>query len=625
MKTIKGLVAGIILVVSSNGFAAPVIGGPISGGLPGTGGTNGSSGSATNISGAALVQVTNIDQSLKYGVDVFHGATVTHFFGDTAPFDAAQVMVAGDKCYIGPGSYNCSNFWIYPANCAVYGAGRQATILRNWFTNGVPSPLIAGSDNIYLASLQITNMWADPNGFNAGAGSPSSCFGTHPNTSGVYTNAHLRDVIFWGGSDTMYNRATSGEISYVMEDSELHGPWDIGTAFGAAKHRYTFRRCNFDHRPTASHNNNYDILVSSFSADVRWKAEYCTFYMSNGIAGKTSFYLGNEPSTDQGASFSFCKFTNAVPSGWEWNVDVSNPLEFYASDVKTETIGDDLDPDNTVIYRQIVANSIKFSGNRVDVGFVLTNTTGGIELNGNLKVTGFTNAAITDAIPWHDANGKASELTVGSGLTLTGNTLTAAGGGGITRADATNVVLDVGPIVVGSIDGNVAGTVTPDVADTGQITYQVSGNVNSLSEFVGVIDGSDAGAGRIGEYIESVVSTGSGASLTTGTGADVTSISLTAGDWDVEGNITFQEGAGTVVSTAAGVITTTSATVDATGFSGVEVLHGPVGASTAYFSITLPRHRISITTTTTVYLATKASFSVASLISWGQINARRVR
>ena len=59
----------------------------------------------------------------------------------------------------------------------------------------------------------------------------------------------------------------------------------------------------------------------------------------------------------------------------------------------------------------------------------------------------------------------------------------------------------------------------------------------------GVTDGSDAAAGQFGEVISSIV-LGPGVTLTTIVPATVTTISLTAGDWDVQGEVWVTAGTG---------------------------------------------------------------------------------
>ena len=146
--------------------------------------------------------------------------------------------------------------------------------------------------------------------------------------------------------------------------------------------------------------------------------------------------------------------------------------------------------------------------------------------------------------------------------------------------------------------------------------------------FQGVTDGSDASAGVIGEYITSGIITG--VSLTTGVAANVTSISLTAGDWDVSArcNISFSNTttwnlATCVISNISGgaeandphpiislSTTQTSSVVAGTGI----IWGGAIGTK-----------RYSLNTTTTIYLVAQANFGTSTASSNGVISARRIR
>ncbi len=134
--------------------------------------------------------------------------------------------------------------------------------------------------------------------------------------------------------------------------------------------------------------------------------------------------------------------------------------------------------------------------------------------------------------------------------------------------------------------------------------------------------GGNALAGYVGEYVESKIASGSAISLTTATPANITSISLTAGDWDVEGNVNYSLTAATVAQNVA-AINSTSATVPT---DGTQVYSGATAAaSSAPDSITLPRKRISISATTTVYLVANVTFLGTGIDGYGFISARRVR
>jgi hypothetical protein len=143
----------------------------------------------------------------------------------------------------------------------------------------------------------------------------------------------------------------------------------------------------------------------------------------------------------------------------------------------------------------------------------------------------------------------------------------------------------------------------------------------------GTITNNSAAAGEVGEYVSATVASGSAVSLTTNVAADVTSISLTAGDWDVSGTVGFNGGGGTSVTNLTGSISTTTATVGGNGkqvsFVTAANVINTAGAGSPF--LTTPRVRISIAATTTVYLVAYGLFSVSTLSAYGEITARRVR
>jgi hypothetical protein len=138
----------------------------------------------------------------------------------------------------------------------------------------------------------------------------------------------------------------------------------------------------------------------------------------------------------------------------------------------------------------------------------------------------------------------------------------------------------------------------------------------------GVTDASNAGAGNVGEQVISLVGVGSPVSLTTITAANVTSISLTAGDWDVYGNVNLSETSATVTKRSAG-ISATSATLPTDGSECYLSILSSV--ATELNSISMPGTRINVTTTTTIYLVVKLTFTAGTVGAFGSISARRVR
>jgi hypothetical protein len=135
-----------------------------------------------------------------------------------------------------------------------------------------------------------------------------------------------------------------------------------------------------------------------------------------------------------------------------------------------------------------------------------------------------------------------------------------------------------------------------------------------------------AAAGRVGEYISSTVASASAVSLTTATTSNITSISLTAGDWDVSGEVGFTGNGATLQTYQLGSITQTSLSIDQTGgmCAGVSPRADTTG-QTSINRIAVIGGRISLSATTTVYLTAQVGFSVSTLSAYGFIRARRVR
>ena len=142
---------------------------------------------------------------------------------------------------------------------------------------------------------------------------------------------------------------------------------------------------------------------------------------------------------------------------------------------------------------------------------------------------------------------------------------------------------------------------------------------------LGVTDGSDAVAGNIGEFISATVVAASAVSLVTATAKNVTSISLTAGDWDVWGSVGFKPAATTSITVSEGGINTTSATMPSTTTGAHWLSVTPAVVPVSVYGAPVGMTRINLTTTTTVYLVASSTFTVSTQAAYGFIGARRVR
>lgn len=214
------------------------------------------------------------------------------------------------------------------------------------------------------------------------------------------------------------------------------------------------------------------------------------------------------------------------------------------------------------------------------------------------------------------SSGVFTTLIASSGINSTAIGATTASTGAFTTLSASSTVSGTGfSTYLGSPPA--IGTTTPasgaftSLGATGLITPQPTIGIK------GTTTNDSPAAGSIGEFVSSL--TGSAVTLTTTVVANITSISLTAGDWDVSGNIQFLP-AGTG-GTYAASISTTSATRPS--WQQESLLIVSEGAASAK-QMPTPVVRISISTTTIVYLVGYAGFS-STMTANGFIRARRVR
>lgn len=152
---------------------------------------------------------------------------------------------------------------------------------------------------------------------------------------------------------------------------------------------------------------------------------------------------------------------------------------------------------------------------------------------------------------------------------------------------------------------------------------------NLYTSLRGVTDGSDACAGCLGEYIESVVADVN--SPTTGQYGDLTSISLTPGDWDVAVVAYLdRNGATYTVDGAFQIgISTVSGNTNAGTTLGDNILYfvnqtGSLSMSSSSSSVS--NYRMNLTTTKTVYAKYRAEYTAGGPPRWsGRLSARRIR
>ena len=128
-----------------------------------------------------------------------------------------------------------------------------------------------------------------------------------------------------------------------------------------------------------------------------------------------------------------------------------------------------------------------------------------------------------------------------------------------------------------------------------------------------------AAAGWVGESIFAQRLQGSGIALPNGSPVNITQITLTAGDWDVTGNVAGTSSATSYANIAVALSTTSASFPDGS----LTAIMGPSGAACGAIA---PTQRFSVAGSTTIYLVCQVNYSGGSgQTGSGTILARRRR
>ena len=141
----------------------------------------------------------------------------------------------------------------------------------------------------------------------------------------------------------------------------------------------------------------------------------------------------------------------------------------------------------------------------------------------------------------------------------------------------------------------------------------------------GTATNDNAAAGELGEIVSASVAA-PGSAITASTPINITSITLSAGDWDVFGYVAFAPAAATSVTQYLASVSTTSATIDVTtpfAFNQQSTAAQVPGGLTTTI-ITGPV-RVSVASNTTVFIVARSIFTASTMTAYGGIRARRVR
>lgn len=173
---------------------------------------------------------------------------------------------------------------------------------------------------------------------------------------------------------------------------------------------------------------------------------------------------------------------------------------------------------------------------------------------------------------------------------------------------------------------NAYSTAILSVDDSGNATFPGSVTPSQTAGIIGTTTNNNANAGSVGEVVSSIVPSGSAVSLTTNVTANITSISLSAGDWIVWGVVRELPAGTTTTQNIQGGVSTTSATLGTQAAVPGQGFYLPL-AFAAGVGPQLPTGmtRLSFASTTTVYLVTQVGFSVSTCAAYGELIAWRRR
>ena len=378
---------------------------------------------------------------------------------------------------------------------------------------------------------------------------------------------------------------------------------------------------------------------------------YCQFIIQNTNAGSSAsadLIVGNNNSTDTSYYGDF----GVNSSGWTGvNLNGANSVYLY-SQTSDLAIGTGLanaihfDP-NSILSPQVDAVNISTTGLTTIADLTVPAALAAVSgtPTGTPATTGGTVAAGANYAKIVAVDGGGNQTTVSTETALvTTSTATStiawawsavsgasyyqvwvgASSNGEARyfTSPTNSYTQTTPIASGT-----SGTM-PTANATGQLV--VSGTIlNGTSgvAIAGVTGGGSAAAGNVGQVISSLVPIGSGVSIaTSGTAVNMSSVSLTAGDWDVEGSVNFVAGSATIVAGALHEVgfNTSTASLPVDG-SEIYVAAPILTTTSANFGTAVSKKIYNVSTTTTVYLVANGTFTAGTEKVYGTIVARRIR
>jgi len=247
-----------------------------------------------------------------------------------------------------------------------------------------------------------------------------------------------------------------------------------------------------------------------------------------------------------------------------------------------------------------VLTATSFNGNTLTTGtYTLTGSAG--------KTLTFSNTltlAGTDSTTMTFPSSSGAVQTADSTAVFTNKTFDTAGTGNVFKINGTSITANTG-------------TGSNVLASTPTIT---------TPNIVGSATNDSASAGSVGEELISRVLLASASGISTATNTNIATLTVTPGDYDASGVVSFTGPATTTLTFATASISTTSATPDTT----PERNNSQFYNSLTVFANVNPAQpvgptRFSVSTTTTLFLVGRANFATSTCSAFGTIRARRER
>jgi hypothetical protein len=336
----------------------------------------------------------------------------------------------------------------------------------------------------------------------------------------------------------------------------------------------------------------------------------------SGVNGSPAGTMANQNATSvniTGGSISGVTVSTSSPM-----VVTSGGTGRNALNANAVLIGEGSSPVNFASPGSTVGQALVSNGSAVDPSFGTVSVAGG--------GTGATTVSAARNNLGAAASGSNSDITSLSGLTTALSV--AQGGTGRQALTAHGVLVGEGTsainqLAVGTTGQVLVGSTGADPAfgsTVGPLTFTGAITPSSTAGIVGTTTNDNANAGSVGEY---QTNTTNGTSVTSLQAFNATSVILTAGDWDVCGVIQWNPAGSTIISQTAIGVSTTSATFGVLG----TLASSPVVANSAGggYTIASPVVRVSIASSSTVFLVGSANFSTSTMTANGMIRARRVR